>query len=337
MAVNVPATLGIVTEQSLLHAKMAADPINMALNDCNHLYGYFCPALVSFVPYVASGGGGRSSSYVVPVLPSVDGLDYEFHHRFLPTVNGTVTVEVEENAGTDPSMGWGDIYAPTATGAMVAGDFFTHTHTATIAATTKMLRFTYSAAAGDYLLSHVLAFPAPAVVPTGLQDSGFACYDDALLVGVAGAPVTTEMVDRCRSNAVAVLRDRWQVLASFVQLWQSSPFADGELIVSATTFQLLAKAMASIPGQNSAAVKVLAIGSVDGGATGGLIKLLGTMLPTKPDPALLDATDLLVSADYGIKGNGSLTSTVPFELSAKAKPGRNTYLQCLVVLWRPGD
>ncbi len=333
MAITTPNKLTITKESEFVFTPMAVDPLKTALMNSNHLYSYFTPNLLSFMP--TGGSDGRGFQYIVPVCPSADGLQYDVWVTLLPTATTAITVTVDKNTGTNPTSGWSTSVATTSLFGFTAGVWASKRVTPTLAANVTMLRITLGSSAA-YTVGHVAVHPLPGSPSAGIKACGFIPFDDSVFSGY-GAAVNTELVDRSRTNALSVLRDRQQCLASFVQPWHATPFTNGPFVVSLPAYsyeptRLIGKAVASVPGQVTLTATVYAIASVDGGATADLITVssgnTGVSLP---------ATGQLVSTTLNLHADGTQTATVPFEIRVKAHAGQMTYLQALVVMWRPGD
>lgn len=333
MAIPTPSSLRIVPSQGWIQPAMDANPLDTVLQNGNHLYKHFCPPLISFVPI--DGPASRTRSYVVAVEPSADGLSYAFEHRILPATTGTVDIKVESNTGVDPTTGWSTIYGPTTTAPLTGAAWATVSHSATIPANARMVRVSYSSATVNVTIGHVLAVPAPSSVTSGIKACGFVPYDGDLLA-LSGGPVTVELVDRMRTNALAVLRDRRQVIASLVQHQDSSaPWSFGYSAPSAWSNgqpMRLGKSVATLPGQTNVSLNVHVIASVSAGATADLIEVLLGNLSVK-----LAATGSRVTSSVTVDLPGGAASTLPVEVRVRHTTGNSTYLQSLTILWRPGD
>jgi hypothetical protein len=349
MAITTGADL-IITPQQFLPA-MSAEPLLSALRNTNHLYKFFRPALASFIPLDEIVT--RDTSYVVAVTPSVDSIIYAVQHRLLPDPGwpgaGTVTIQIDALSGTNPLAAGTTVYGPTPTAALVASTWATIATPLAAGALlgATMLRVTYTAAAFTYLTSHVLVFPDPGAPAAGIKACGFRPFDDSLLL-TAGAAINTEMVNRTRRNSLAILRDRRQCVMSLVQPYVSGPgFGGARYVVAGSTNgpvqQLLGKATASIPGQTKITLTAYCLAEVDGGATAGLVRVhipghgdmfMDATTTLFPDPAV--PADV-VKATKTITLPGTLTDTVPFEVWVTGNTNQITYLQSIVVLWRPGD
>jgi hypothetical protein len=309
-----------------------ADPLHTALTNTNYLYLHHTPALVSVCPI--GSVANRTRAYVVPVIPSVDTMRYTVEHRILPGFNGTATVQVEW--ATVLAGPWTSIYGATATAAMTTGTWFLHSHTIALPASARLLRFTYSVWGGAGRVGHILVRPAPSsaavpfVGPYGTTSSGFRVYDDSLLNGAAGQPVTTEMLDRCRRNTVKILRDRWQMAFSLVQddgvthaVAYTAPAGagGGDLQLGHTAF--CTPALAGTKG--TLAIRVLA--TVSGGATADLILVsIGNATLTFAADGLVNSADCII---YG---------TLNEVRVRVANTGVNTTsLHACVAFWRPGN
>lgn len=345
MAVLAPAAALVVTKKSAFMVPyMAANPLGVALENGNHLYRHFCPPLVDALPMLAAGLS-RATSWTFGVLASADGLRYEFQHRFLPYfTNATpLAVQVWENTGTDPTVGWASIYGPTTTAASVAGTPQTHTHTAVISSGARMLRVAYTAPAGVYQPWQILVRPdanpaaVPFVGPFGITASGFRVWDSALL-SAAGGPVNTEMVDRCRRNAVSVLTDRRQNVLAFLQedgVSGTAKHVAPSTSQAATDWVLVGKGKAFIPWQSGYTLEVRVLASVSGGATTAdrvQVSVAGGL------SALYAATGQLVSGTFNGLGDSLAGNSEDFEIRVRrGDAATTTSLHSVMGFWRPGS
>lgn len=341
----------VITKMAKFMAvQMAQEPLKTALENSNALYRAHKPPLVAFAPIVASTHA-RDVSFTVGCVPSVDGLRYQVLHLVLPAYTGNLTFKVESGRG-DPTA-WTLLAGPTVQPTVV-GTWIAYQHTVTIANTEDRLRFSYTAPGGVFLVSQVLVWPdpdpalAPLVAPYSQRPSGFWPADDSLL-GVAGAPVHTEMLDRCLRNSVAVLRDRWQAVASFVQddgqyggVRHQAPFGT----VPAGQWALVGKCRAVLPYQLSAAMggndmrpvlKVMAKGWVSAGATADRIRVIARGPAGKEDQVLLACDATMQVSTVKAELDGSADAGVDFEFYVRANAGQQVNLSSAVVLWRPGD
>lgn len=332
MAVSTPTSISVTDATGLILPTMAAEPLGTALRNGNYLYIRHAPQLVSVCP-ISTWAGTRTHTYIVPILPSADALPYLFAHRLLPAYNGTADVTVEWAATM--AGPWTAIYPATATAAMTSGTWHRHEHTTTIPAAARLLRVTY-AVGGDCIVGHILAVPnvdvtaVPFVSPWGQTASGFRVFDDALLAGVAGAPVNTEMLDRCRRNAVRVLRDRYQMAFSVVQdstatarYRSPSPGAGKKMLLGHARMWIPA-----LRGGAKGTLDVRAVASVDGaGATADLVIVqVGKKSLTLAADGTLQSGTIQVTGelnDVRVRVNDNGTD--------------NTSLLACVGLWRPGD
>lgn len=336
MAIATPAVATVTKEPSLLLPAMDSAQLHVALNNGNYLYLHHIPPLVSFTPLGLAGG--RENAFVVPIVPSADALPYDFYYRILPAFNGTTTIRVEE--ATSMAGPFNTIYGPTATGAMVNGTWYLRQHTTTIPAGSRVLRFTFSAWGGTGKIGHILAHPAaaaaavPFVAPYGETASGFRVYEDSLLyaAAAAGQPVNTEFLDRCRRNAVKVLRDRYQCAFSMVQedgvgahtvLYPAPATAGGApMAIGHARF-----VVPGLRGGGSGTLTVLAIGTVSAGATANLI-----IVKVGTQTLKLAASGAVVSGTMTITG-----ATNEVRVFANVDGANTTYLHACIGLWLPGD
>lgn len=210
MTVTTPTTLEIVAQQTLASASLAKEPLHKILKRLNYLWRYHRPPLVAISPTVASMT--RDTVVECGVEPSADGLSYEFTHRCrIGGANGTMAITVEQWDGSS----WTTIAGPSSD-ATTANSWFAKTQTATIAANARRLRVTYAHGTDAYWVSDLHAIPAPTSTPATRQQSGWIGYDDGLLAAT-GAPIHAELLNRCKTSAIAVLQDRRSMVLSWAQ------------------------------------------------------------------------------------------------------------------------
>lgn len=228
MAITTPTDIQITPDYELLVPLMAQQPLRRALENCNYLWQYHRPALVTAC-YNADPAVARASGYHIPIVPSADSLRYTFEHRVICSdAAQAITVSVDE---TDVYAGvatvWANIYSAAEVSGL-AGVLNTWEHVnQTIPDDAVALRVSYTApAAGTRTDHHVLCYPSPGVATAGIQPSGFIPFDDGMLSHADLAPVHTELVNRCKESASAILRDRKQCAFSFVQEYRLAfPYA----------------------------------------------------------------------------------------------------------------
>ena len=348
MAVTYGTQLTILPSADLMLPTMAAQPLQTAIENANALYRCHQPPLVSVAPMM-DPAHARAISFTVGIVPSQDGLRYRVQHLILPAYNGNLTVQVETGRG-DPTA-WTVVYGPAAA-AMVNGVWSTVTHYIVVASNEDRLRFSYTAPGGVFLVSHVLVWPdpdpaaPPLVAPYTRQPSGFWPGDDAL-IGLAGGPIHTEALDRCMRNSVAVLRDRWQAVASIVQ--DDGQFGASRHVAPFGTVQtgawaLIGKCRALLPYQNGAAIggvdlrptlQVMAQGRVSAGTTADRMRVV-VRGKTKDDTLLLAADGTMRTGSVVAEVDGSADAGVDVEFYARAAVGQTVSVGSIALLWRPG-
>ena len=347
VGVNYGTALTIEKTQALLSPAMGVKPLAAMLKNANSSFRVHKPPLVSFAPMMTVDN--RNRSFTVGIVPSADGIRYQVMHLVLPSYTGSLTYKVESGRG-DPAA-WTILAGPTAQ-AVTTGTWVAYQQFVTIATTEDRLRFTYSAAGGSYLVSHVLVWPdpdpalVPLVAPFMQQPSGFWPADDALLV--AGGPVHTEMLTRCWRNAVAMLRDRRQIVGSFVQddgqfgaVRHRAPFST----VAVSEWALIGKARAFLPYQAGAmlgltemrpALYIMAQASVSAGTTATRVRVVARGANGKESQALLNATGAMVTATIYADSDASPDAGVDLEWYVRCASGQTVSLHSAILLWQPG-
>jgi len=214
MTIQNPGTLAVTPMSSLTKVPMTREQLQQSLNNCNFLYAAHAPDLVCGI-VTCDPTEPLARSVVAPVIPSADGLEYEF--RFIIMPSATTTFAFAVDYATTYGGSWTNIF--NATGIpTTAGTLLEVFDDGAIPANAVALRWTVTPTSGSYEWHCVQAAPYTAGItaPIALVSSGFISFDDALLAAT-GAPINTEMVNRVRANCSALLRDRKQVAYCFVQ------------------------------------------------------------------------------------------------------------------------
>ena len=352
MAVTYNSALTITKLTQLLAPSMTSEPLLTALVNANSLFRTHQPPLVSFAP-VHDKTAARARQFTQSIVPSQDALRYQVLHLMLPEYTGNVTVQVEEGRGDAPTV-WNTLYGPQLV-ATVNGVWLAHQHTVpAIAIDQDRLRFTYTPT-GTLLASHVLVWPdpdpaaAPIVAPYTQKLSGFWPADDALL-NLASGPIHTEMLDRCLRNSIAVLRDRWQVVGSFVQedVGATARYVAPFATVEAGKWALVGKARALLPYQLAAALgsndmrpvlRAAAVGTVTAGTTAARLRVVARSASGKESTATFNATGTMQVASSSLKVDldGSADAGFDLEFYVRCDAGQTVSFRNAVVHWRPGD
>ena len=331
MAFTTPSSFTAVKQSQLLSPLLAAEPLKTALANANHLWSYYSPAVLS-VAYTSAPQLTRASVYHIPIMPSADGLRYQFEHRFVCSAAAqNITVSVDTcTVYAGGATVWTNILSEVAT---TGGAGALHRHTSAVAvipANIVAIRIGYSApAAGNRTDHHVTVYPSGNAVTAGVKPSGFVPTDDTLISSANRAAIHEEWINRCAVNANAVLRDRYQCAFAFVQEYTATPH-----YVCSSTDYTLPRVRAFLPyvPTNGTNVTVKAIGTVSAGATANRIELDNV----QKGEVKLAATGNIETATLaiGVVGGQAKTETT-FALSVSATPGNTTNVYAVVVFWRP--
>lgn len=320
---------------------MAAQPLQAALENLNYLMKFHRPPLVSHC-YTAEDALTRTSIYVIPVFPSVDGLRYTFEHRFVCSDSSqSVTVTVDETATYAGSTGgttWSNIYSAAVSTSSTAGGLTTHEKTAqVIAASTRALRITYTAPASGTRNDHqVLAYPSPSAPSAGIATSGATPFDDGAITSADGAAVHEEWLNRCKITTVALLRDRLQCCLSFLQDETNQLWAWGSL--SDTDYRALPPVRVWLPHQGpSCTLTLYALGTVSAGDASDVIQVRQTGGIQSAKSALFNADDTIKSATLVVQTQGEgLMRYVDLEIGVRRTPGNTAKLMAVTGYFKPG-
>lgn len=266
----VPTQPGIMTEMQMFLPQMVAQPLLMALRNLNYLWRYYQPALVTVRP-THDPDVTRTSYYHIPVIPSVDGLRYNFETRFVCSAAAqNVTVAWDyTTAYAGAGTVWVNLFSNVVVSAGAAALTTRQDTNIQILATAVAVRVSLTApAVGHRNDQHFLAYPAPAAPTAGLQVSGYAPFDDGLFLDANLAPIHTEWLNRCKASTVAILQDRKQMAFSFVQEFVAIPRYRVGAIAGLAQSNSYPVARCWLPGQaGNLNLNVYGIGIVSGGTT----------------------------------------------------------------------
>lgn len=329
-------TPGVVTSLAEFLALPEADedPMLRIARNVNGFYEAHAPNLLVACYTCEADIAGRSAVFRIPILPSADGLTYDFDHWvYTALAGGDLTVLVEEWTGA----AWATIRSSTFASAAAATNTVAHSDVISAAAT--MLRITISRASGDaFTPESIHVRPGTNSPVTGTYGSGFVPYEDTML-RTAGAGLNTEHLNRPVQNAMAILTDRKQCVFTFVQednltnclyKWSDGSQPDGwEVYVGEAT--------ASIPWQDDPDLTVLVIATVDAGATADLVTVYQTAY--MGPPVTLDASDGVESGTMHAHLLAPLTLGAHMHLGVYSQntTGNDSAVLACVVYWTPGD
>lgn len=225
MAFDYTSGITFAKQSDLLMPALAQNPVRLALRNANYFYRYHSPPMLS-VAYCTSGLLTRAAIYHIPIMPSADGLLYDFEHRY-ECSNATQTITTTVDYCTTYAGGatvWTNLYAQNDTTAG-AGVVLRSTRTGvTLPRTAVALRVQYSApAAGTRTDHHLLVYPNTQTLAAGVTTSGFVPWDDGALTSAEGWPLHEEHLNRIGRNAYYVMTDRMQCAFAFVQEYTATP------------------------------------------------------------------------------------------------------------------
>ena len=334
MTVTVPADLILTEPPDLILPEMGQEPLFSALKNLNFLYANHKPALASLMP-MADRYLDAAKAFIFGVIPSADGIKYSFQHRFWVPVQFDIEIKMETNTGTNPASGWSTIYTDDHT--LAANVLTTVTiNDEVIAANVTMIRVTYTPPDEEaYIPHHILMYPDPdnPVADTGSDyPSGFVPFDDGMFTNAQKAPVHTELIDRCKTSALSLFRDRRQM--AFSILSESGASTAGQSDVADRLYSY-ARPMATLrcvmPGAPDETVLDLrCLASVSAGATAAVVRV-EQFNEAKSLATDFAGTGLLVSGTITVYPKGSgLTRFVDLRVSLKATTGNTTYIHSLV-------
>ena len=334
--INVPTSLDVVKKGQLIDSPVSAQPLQLALENCNYLYRYHKPPHLSVI-YNSAAALTRNSEYHCPITPSADGIDYTFEHRWqCSAATQTVTVGVDycttyAGAGTV----WTNLYST----AVVTGGAASLTRSTSAAYnvpyTATAIRVTLTAPAAGTRTDHgLLMWPTAAAPTVGVKSSGFIPFDDGLITNANGAAVHEEWLQRCAISSRALASDRKQCAFAFVQEYRTTPAfvcAGG----TGTAGYAMPPVRVYVPNATSGSgvsLTVKVIASVSAGTTTAKVKLASTGAAS----LTLDATGAIVDGTLvaGKIGDG-FAAYFDAALSVFSTTGNTTKVYAVVAWWTP--
>ena len=202
-----PASITVAKPSDFILPEFDVEPLVTALENVNAVYLYHQPAMIQGLPADDYAGAGTAgATYLLPVIPSADGLPYTF--QLATTAATTITRTYYESSDTTIS---GATYSSigTVTGSSGASGIVAD-GPYTIAATTRHLKIVFDAAPSTMYPEAICVYPTPAASVPAPTAAGFVAYDDGLYDTATGAPIHKELLDRCRKSTLAVWHDRKQ-------------------------------------------------------------------------------------------------------------------------------
>jgi hypothetical protein len=333
MAITTPTQYVPLDQQAFPLASMSG-PLDTILKNTNYLWTYHRPAMASVAYMSEFEITGRGATYWIPVLPSADGLVYEYTHKVMVTSAGafTLTTTVEKY---DATNGWQAVQTTNTNLGAVTDQLTTVTQTGTLAADITIIRTTYSANNGaKFTPHHLLVRPTPGAVVSGITPSGFVPYDDGSLAG-SGGPVTTEHVNRAQANALTVLRDRAQCVFSWVQEYDSAHLIVRPGLASAMSWQASPPARVGLNGQQGTVMlDVACLASVTRGSNTDTVRLQQV---NGAEAVKFNATGAVVRSTLEVNlDDGSSESCCDLEVACKVNDNL-AYLNVFAVMawWKP--
>jgi hypothetical protein len=342
MAVIVPTEFEVTPKSELVTARIEPQPLERVLRGLNYLYRHHTPPLVDVV-LTGEADTTRDQAFEFVITPSADSMAYRVVTRWRQEAAGNTQVVVKEFRASTGAYHTIGAHASTAYG----GGEQSVTERCTIDRTASRLRIEFVASAA-YMPQHVMAYPEPLVWPATTV-SGFSAYNDGLWAAT-GAPCHTQLINRCKSDAMAILRDRRQCVLSFCQEHSTSPLFDGKYNTSVSSFgttsMSLGVAVCSLPGQSKTVVDLSVIGYTSAVSPGQGYRVRVAQLGGGPGSAVTFV--LSNTFDNPATGNNE-AQTLPITLYGEAprveivaQTGDATGLYTCVInsvigLWRPGD
>lgn len=333
MTITTPSDFNVIDFGDFINPQFDAQPLQKTLENTNHAWRYYQPAVASVCFSAGRSITEATTTFVIPLKPSVDSLEYTFRHTFVADSSDTL-VRTVSYSNSPALSGWVSLYSSSSTttaGAVNVIDDGPHV----IPFTADAIKVEYQHSSTAWSPHHLLVFPTPSSTPTGTQTSGFSCFDDGLL-STAGAPITTEHLNRAKSNVIALLQDRKAMAFSYCDEYDFRYMATGTLTTAATTMEYrpLPPCRVYVPGRGpTVTLNVAAVGSVASGSTSNLIRVQ----QYAPPPGKNTASALKMDADGQIGSgtieclvvNPGLQGYVDVEIALKKTSG-DTYLHSCV-------
>jgi len=325
MSITTPTSIVVTPAANLTKAPMRRDELATALLNMNAAYALHAPSLLSVIVTDAAAVTLAKELHI-PIKPSADGLIYDFRLLLTPSATATYTIGLSYcTAYSDTTTTWTVVFNDAGV-ATTAATLLDYSNTATIPANAVAVRIRVTPGSGSYEWHSAWMRPsADNTAPTTLAPSGFVAYDDALL-SATGAPINTEMINRIRNNAKALLKDRKQLAYCFTQP------SSARRLLSGPTEQRLPRGRIHLPHQSGfVELEVYCIAKVNTGTTTGLIRV--QQVGGEQIALDADATIQINTLPAKVQGFG-LGAYVDIDVFVSAP--NTTELRSLVMYWTPG-
>jgi len=336
MTIDTPAAVNISTDSQLLLPGMKQQPLLRALQNCNFIIKHHRPPLVADSP-VSSYGISRSSTYVTPITPSQDnptsGIRYTFVSTWVcshATQSCTLSVDYT-TAYAGGGTTWANIFSQ-ATVSVGAGTVTIQTKAdQSIPTNAVALRFVLTAPASGTRADHdFFVYPSPPDTVAGITASGAVPFDDGGLSHVDEWAVHTEFINRCKTTASAVLRDRKQRALSFL----AEELSAGYSRTTIDEWSPLPAVRVFLPYQvGDVELDVFVLAQVSAGGTTDLIRVEqidGQMFTTDADGAINSSTLTVTTKGAGAFAHADL------RISLLETAGNTTIINAVCAYYTPG-
>lgn len=341
MPITPPAAYVVVPKSALMLAPMAG-PLGAVLDNTNHLYVRHRPALVSHAITVSRSAADRS--YVLPLAPpSADDLRYDFRICVWASAVGAVDLQLDySNDATVAGAAWNNL--DTSPGWVTANGFAVYTVTGVLPGTAQLLKLETAGATVDVRVTHLFAAPDPDTAADPFDPGGaslasrFRVHDGAL-VGTADRPVTTELVDRTRRNAIILLQDRAQMVASMLSPDDraTSDTKAPQAWATAGAWIVVGRCVAFLPPSagNGTTLTVLLYATASGGGTADRVSVEAFGGPQGIGSVQLDASGSVETGSLFVVP--SAEGMIDLQVRVKALAGQTVAVHGLTVYWSAGS
>jgi hypothetical protein len=333
MAMIGPDNFVAVDPADFINPARQHEPLKTTLSNLGYLWKHHSPPLVSMAP---TQGVSRATLHY-PIHPSADGLEYTFQFRVVGDTDGmNLTMLVKSTTSyTGRTTTW-DTTVINAVTTITTGNVLKLVEvSATIASTAVALEFSLTTATmgASLIVHHILVFPEPTTVPAGKQTSGAVLYDDSMFEG-AGAAIHTELLNRCKTTPLMILKDRWQQCFSFCQDGPTNPQPDLPLTATSELLQVFTPMIfTSKPGQSRMVLRIYVIATVSSGTNTNRVQLL-LQSNAQAWMGYLNADGTIKYADFVFDDLNSNDIYAKISICAPSA-GTKTFLHAISGYWRP--
>lgn len=279
MAIVIPSALELVAYEDFVGDMVLDDqPLDTILDMTNFLYATHKPALWNLCPI--NPAATHTHDWVWPAVASADALTYDVAAYVYAAASKVGTIDIDLRYGPTSSGAWTAIVGWNPKTISLGGGGATEAWITAEAALPASaggfwkLEVDDGGTGANTQVQCFAAMPVTlAAIAAGVKASGFKAYDNTMLLSADGGTIHTELFERAVANVRAVLRDRQQMVFSYVDELTNPNYTYAQSLVrDGTYWQWVFRGRTSVRGQGGGpcvGARILVQARADDSSAGG--------------------------------------------------------------------